>query len=104
MATEKYTYKGSKVPGKGAGRVILEGSVSDPKRYVDVGKDIDLSEDEVKNLRAKGLNLVKIGEADDEPDNTADTPEQQQEDQASGAPSGGDEAKNKSGAGKPAGR
>lgn len=84
MATE-YKYHGSSVPGSAAGRVILEGSVSEPKRFVDPGHTIELSDEELESLKGRGLKFIKVSDGDAQEGGSqagADSRDQQQDDQA----------------------
>lgn len=86
----RYKLLGTKNQGEQIARVVLEGSTSNPKRWIDLDGRADLTESEVERLRRQGLILHKVGEAtgdktNDEP-SVAKTKEQQQAAQvASGA-------------------
>lgn len=56
----KYRLTGHKEPGRRVSRLILEGTTSDPKRFVDNGGVIDLTSDEVTDLRKRGYELKKL--------------------------------------------
>jgi hypothetical protein len=93
VATETYKFGGSSTPGTASSRLILEGSVRDPKRYVDKGGTVELDEEHATALRKKGYKLTK---SDDEVSETATdgspqpTAPQTEEDQlrAQSAPTG----------------
>lgn len=65
--TERYRLLGMKGQGEKVDRVVLEGSSADPVRYIDLGGEGDLTEEEVKDLRASGHDIRKVGDSD-EPD------------------------------------
>lgn len=58
---EVYKFVGMKDAGYNVERIIVEGSTSNPERYVDKGGTIELTDEEVKHLRGLGHNLVKQG-------------------------------------------
>lgn len=59
---ETYRFTGSKVQGDNTQRIILEGSTSDPKRFIDRGNSGEMTEEEVKEYRAMGFNFTKLNE------------------------------------------
>lgn len=69
MATETYKYGGSSQSGRGSGPLIRKGSILNPEESVEIGETVELTEDEVKELRASGLKLTKASESDEEPKN-----------------------------------
>jgi hypothetical protein len=64
VATETYRFGGSKVPGTASSRLILEGSVRDPKKYVDKGGTVELDEEQATSLRKRGYTLTKASDAE----------------------------------------
>jgi hypothetical protein len=89
-AQEKFVYKlmGSKGSGERVDRVVLEGTTANPVRYIDLGGEAEMTEEEAKQVSAEHyVRLRKQGEADDD-DNEGDeapaveTKEQQQRAQA----------------------
>lgn len=73
MATT-YRFKGSKRQGDNTERLILEGSVEDPKRFVDRGGTVELSDDEVTELRASKYEFVKVSDEQAESDSGEQEP------------------------------
>jgi hypothetical protein len=64
MADEKYIFNGSGNQGEVVDRLVLEGTSTNPKRYLDNGGDAEtLTEEEVKNLRKAGYKLTKQSES-----------------------------------------
>lgn len=65
----EYKLHGSKRQGERVDRVILEGTSSNPVKWMEVGGDaVELSEEQVADLRARGVDLRKSGSTSDEPD------------------------------------
>lgn len=62
METKEYRFDGDKTPGRKTGRIIVEGSSTNPIRYADKGGTVALSDDEATRLR-KSYKLVAVGEA-----------------------------------------
>lgn len=62
----KYKFKGRKTHGDTTARLVLEGSTSDPKRYVDRDGEIELTDEEVESLRKNGYDFHKVGESEEE--------------------------------------
>lgn len=92
MATE-YKYLGSKEKGRGSGPLILEGSIVNPKSAIEIGQTVELSDEQVKEYRERGLNFRKADGSEDEPKNatagdsgTPETQEQQLHAQQPGQP------------------
>jgi len=56
-----YRYTSNKRADDQTTRIILEGSSSDPKRYVDLGGEIELSDKEVQQLN-KHHRLTQVDE------------------------------------------
>lgn len=88
MATD-YKFGGSKTPGDGTNRLVLEGTSVNPDRYVDVGGTIELSDDEVKELRERGFSFTKTSDSGDDEESASSEPDsraaQQAAQEASGA-------------------
>lgn len=70
-ARETYRVQGTSVEGQTLSRVIVEGSSTNPKRYADVGGDIELSEAEAADLKASGVKLRKQSDPDDSSDSAS---------------------------------
>ena len=64
MATENYKFGGSSVPGTASSRLILEGSIRNPVKYVDKGGTVELDEDHAASLRKRGYKLTKASDAE----------------------------------------
>jgi hypothetical protein len=71
---ERYRLLGMKTPGEKVDRVILEGSSTDPVRYIDLGGEGDLTADELADLRASGHDLRKVGGASDDNEGEGEAP------------------------------
>lgn len=81
--TEKYRVLGASNPGQTLSRVIVEGSSTNPKRYADVGDEIELTEEEHTRLKASGVKLRKASDPeeketsdDSSDDSSGDSPQQ----------------------------
>lgn len=73
----EYKLYGSKRQGERVDRVILEGTSSNPVKWMDVGGDaVELSEENVAELRSRGVDIRKSSSSSDEPDQS-DQPDQQ---------------------------
>lgn len=88
----KYKLVGAKRPGERVDRLILEGTSSNPTRYIDLHGEGVMTDAEAEVARREhGVVLRKVGEADDSNDDDApsvDTKSEQQEAQraTAGAP------------------
>jgi hypothetical protein len=61
----KYKLYGMKGPGERVDRVVLEGSTADPQLFLDVnGDEVDLTEEQVKALRASGHDIRRMGDSE----------------------------------------
>ena len=69
----RYKLTGTKNSGEKVGRVILEGTTADPARFIDLGGEGDLTDEEHKRLVAGGYRLRKVGEDSDD-DNEGEAP------------------------------
>jgi hypothetical protein len=66
---DKYKLHGSKRPGEKVDRVLLEGTSSNPVKWIDVGGDaVELNEEQVAELRSRGVDVRKSGSTSDEPE------------------------------------
>jgi hypothetical protein len=71
QAKETYRVVGSSVQGQTLSRVILKGSSTNPERFADVGSDIELTAEEVADLKASGVKLRKQGDSEETPDSAS---------------------------------
>jgi hypothetical protein len=80
---DSYKLYGTKVRGEKVNRVILEGTSAHPVRWIDVrGDSVELTEEEVETLRARGLELRKQVSSSEEPEQQAETPEEAESQEA----------------------
>jgi hypothetical protein len=64
---ETYKFYGTKNRNLNVGRVVVEGTLADPKRELVVGGEaVELSEEEVESLREQGYLIRKSGSSSDE--------------------------------------
>jgi uncharacterized protein (DUF1786 family) len=83
--TDKHTYRfvGAKGPGEVINRIIFEGTTADPKVFVDLGNEIEMTEEQAaKTRKDHGVNLRRlqvsgeeISEEDDKLLNPGPSPE-----------------------------
>lgn len=88
MATESYKFNGTKTPGEVVNRLVLEGSSTNPARYVEVGSTIELTDEEVKDLRSRNFNLTKASD-DSEESRSSQEPQSKTEQAAAQAATSG---------------
>lgn len=70
---DKYKLIGSKHQGQKMDRVILEGSTSNPIRWMDrEGEPVELSEDDLATLKGMGAVTRKVADKSDTSDNSGD--------------------------------
>jgi hypothetical protein len=72
---EVYKFTGMKDLGTHVDRIIVEGSTSNPERYVDLGGTIELTEEEASDLKASGHKLTKQSEESSKDDSGEGEPE-----------------------------
>jgi hypothetical protein len=66
-ATGRYKLVGAKGSGERVDRVLLEGTSTNPVRYLDLGTEIDLTEEEAEEIRSRHqVNLRKVGDSERE--------------------------------------
>lgn len=106
----KYKLVGAKGPGEKVDRIILEGTSSNPDRYIDTGGDAELTEAEAADLRKRfNVDLRKVGDVESSnEDNEGDAPsveDKKGQENAQRSTTPGGHASNPSGkADKPAGK
>lgn len=61
---EKYKFMGAKDRSQNVNRLIIEGSVANPKTVIKKGDVIELSDDEVAAHRASGMHFLKASDND----------------------------------------
>jgi len=74
ILADKYKLYGSKRQGERVDRVLLKGTSTNPEEYLEVGGEaVELDEEQVAELRARGVNIRKANGSDDDADNGDDT-------------------------------
>jgi hypothetical protein len=66
MAEQDYKFLGMKADWDRTNRLILEGTSTNPERYVDRGGTIKLSDEEAERLKKSGVKLRKADEPDED--------------------------------------
>lgn len=88
MATE-YRYTGHKKVGPPPARIVLEGSITNPERYVDLKGQIELEDEEVESLKSSGIELRRVSEEKSASgDNDGDDKDSREAQQEGQTPSG----------------
>lgn len=72
----RYRFDGTKNEGEKVDRIVLEGSSTDPTRWIDLNGEAELSPEEVESLRERGYKLHKTSSTSvDEPQGSGETGE-----------------------------